>query len=67
MARKPFVSGNYGSAIARVDTCLIVEAGRAQGQLYANLGKKGGGRIQQYGLNLMKRAELTGVIEAMLQ
>jgi len=66
MARKPFFSGNYGSALARVDTRPIVEAGRAQGQMYANMGKQIGGMIQQYGLNKEKRAELTGEIEAML-
>jgi hypothetical protein len=63
---KPFFSGNYGSALARVDTRPIIEAGRAQGQMYANLGKQIGGMIQQYGLNKEKRAELTGEIEAML-
>lgn len=66
MARKPFFSGNYGSALARVDTRPIMEAGRAQGQMYANMGKQIGGMIQQYGLNKEKRAELTGEIEAML-
>jgi len=66
MARKPFFSGNYGSALARVDTRPIIEAGRAQGQMYANMGKQIGGMIQQYGLNKEKRAELTGEIEAML-
>ena len=64
MARKPFFSGNYGSALARVDTRPIVEAGRAQGQMYANMGKQIGGMIQQYGLNKEKRAKLTGEIEA---
>ena len=66
MARKPFFSGNYGSALARVDTRPIIEAGRAQGQMYANMGQQIGGMIQQYGLNKEKRAELTGEIEAML-
>ena len=66
MARKPFFSGNYGSALARVDTRPIMEAGRAQGQMYANMGKQIGGMIKDYGLNKEKRAELTGEIEAML-
>ena len=66
MARKPFFSGNYGSALARVDTRPIIEAGRAQGQMYANMGQQIGGMIQQYGLNKEKRAELTGEIEGML-
>ena len=66
MARKPFFSGNYGSALARVDTRPIIEAGRAQGQMYANMGSQIGGLIKEYGLNKEKRAELTGEIEAML-
>ena len=64
MARKPFFSGNYGSALARVDTRPIMEAGRAQGQMYANLGQQVGGMIEQYGLNKEKRAKITGEIEA---
>jgi len=52
---KPFFSGNYGSALARVDTRPIMEAGRAQGQMYANLGQQVGGMIQQYGLNKEKQ------------
>jgi len=55
MARKPFFSGNYGSALARVDTRPIMEAGRAQGQMYANLGKQVSGAIEQYGLNKEKQ------------
>jgi len=55
MARKPFFSGNYGSALARVDTRPIVEAGRAQGQMFANMGQQIGGMIQQYGLNKEKQ------------
>ena len=63
---KPFFSGNYGSALAKVDTRPITEAGRAQGQMYANMGSQIGGLIKEYGLNKEKRAELTGEIEAML-
>ena len=55
MARKPFFSGNYGSALARVDTRPIIEAGRAQGQMYANMGKQIGDTIEQYQLNKEKR------------
>jgi len=67
MARKPFFSGNYGSALARVDTRPIIEAGRAQGQMYANLGKQVGGMIQQYGLNKEKRAELQDQVESAIK
>ena len=59
-----FFRGNYGSALGRVDTRPIVEAGRAQGQMFANLGGQIGNMIQQYGLNKQKRARLTGEIEA---
>jgi len=52
---KPFFSGNYGSALARVDTRPIIEAGRAQGQMFANMGKQIGDTIQQYQLNKEKR------------
>ncbi len=55
MARKPFFSGNYASALARVDTRPIVEAGKAQGQMYANLGSQIGGMIKEYGLNKEKQ------------
>ena len=54
MAR-PYFTGNYGSALARVDTRPIIEAGRAQGQMYANMGAQIGGMIQQYGLNKEKQ------------
>ena len=55
MARKPFFSGNYGSALARVDTRPIIEAGRAQGQMFANVGSQIGGMIKEYGLNKEKQ------------
>jgi len=60
----PFFRGNYGSALSRVDTRPVIEAGRATGQMYAGLGKEVGGMIKEYGLNKQKRAKLTGEIEA---
>jgi hypothetical protein len=66
MARKPFFSGNYGSALARVDTRPIMEAGRAQGQMYANMGQQIGGMIKQYGLNKEKRNKLQATLEGQL-
>ena len=48
---KPFFSGNYGSALARVDTRPIMEAGKAQGQSFQAIG----GMIKEYGLNKEKR------------
>jgi len=67
MARKPFFSGNYGSALARVDTRPIMEAGRAQGQMFANMGQQIGGLIQQYGLNKEKQGKITDKIENRLK
>jgi len=64
---KPFFSGNYGSALARVDTRPIVEAGKAQGQMYANMGKQIGGMIKEYGLNKEKQGKLTDKIENRLK
>jgi hypothetical protein len=51
----PFFRGNYGSALGRVDTRPIIEAGRAQGQMFAQAGAQIGNMIQQYGLNKQKR------------
>ena len=51
----PFFRGNYGSALSRVDTRPIIEAGRARGQMFAGLGKEVGGMIKEYGLNKEKR------------
>tara|TARA_Y100000004_G_scaffold164201_1_gene194159 strand:- start:904 stop:1962 length:1059 start_codon:yes stop_codon:yes gene_type:complete len=71
MARKPFFSGNYGSALARVDTRPIIEAGRAQGQMFANLGGQIGKTIEQYQLNKEKRdkaeAAFQGDMRRMMQ
>jgi hypothetical protein len=52
---QPFFRGNYGSALGRVDTRPIIEAGRAQGQMFAQAGAQIGNMIQQYGLNKQKR------------
>ena len=57
MARKPFFSGNYGSALGSTANAanLIARAGQSQGQMFANLGGQIGGMIQQYGLNKEKQ------------
>lgn len=57
MARRPFFSGNYGSALGSTANAanLIARAGQQQGQMYANMGQQIGGMIQQYGLNKEKR------------
>ena len=46
----PFFKGNYGSALARVDTRPIIEAGRAQGAMFQNLGNEVAGAIKQLSL-----------------
>ena len=63
MARRPFYTGDYGSALGRIDTRPIIEAGRAQGQMYANLGAEAAKAIETYQLNKEERAKLTGEIE----
>tara|TARA_Y100001963_G_scaffold78134_1_gene108288 strand:+ start:3755 stop:5053 length:1299 start_codon:yes stop_codon:yes gene_type:complete len=57
MARRPFFSGNYGSALGSYDTAarLLAGAGQAQGQMFANLGADIGGAIEKYQLNKEKR------------
>ncbi len=69
MARKPFFSGNYGSALSSNANAanLIARAGQSQGQMFANLGGQIGGMIQQYGLNKEKQGKLTDKIENRLK
>jgi len=57
MARRPFFSGNYGSALGSTANAanLIAQAGQAQGQMFANLGQQIGGAIEKYQLNKEKR------------
>lgn len=55
MARRPFFTGDYGSALGRIDTRPIIEAGRAQGQMYANLGAQAAKAIETYQLNKEER------------
>lgn len=59
MARRPFFSGNYGSALGSYDTAakLIAQAGQAQGQMYANLGKIAVESINKYAENKQKKEE----------
>ena len=60
----PFFRGNYGSALGRVDTRPIIEAGRAQGQMFAQAGAQIGNMIQQYGLNKQKQKENKNTIKS---
>ena len=63
MARRPFFTGDYGSALGRIDTRPIMEAARAQGQMFAGLGAEAAKTIETYQLNKEERAKLTGEIE----
>ena len=75
MARQPFFTGNYGSALAQVDTRPIMEGARAQAAMYQNLGQSLGqnigGAIEKYQLNKEKReqseAAATGTIKSIMQ
>ncbi len=66
MARRPYFSGNYGSALGSTANAanLIARAGATQGQMYANMGQQIGGMIQQYGLNKEKQKENKATIKS---
>lgn len=66
MARRPYFSGNYGSALGSTANAanLIAQAGATQGQMYANMGNQIGGMIKQYGLNKEKRKENKSTIKS---
>jgi hypothetical protein len=66
MARRPFFSGNYGSALGSTANAanLIARAGQQQGQMFANMGQQIGGMIQQYGLNKEKQKKNEGFIKS---
>mgnify|MGYP005673692063 FL=1 len=68
MARQPFFSGNYGSALGSTANAanLIARAGETQGRMFANMGAQIGGMIQQYGLNKEKRNKLQATLEGQL-
>ena len=67
MARQPYFSGNYGSALGQIDTRPIMQGAAAQAAMYQGLGQNIGGAIEKYQLNKVKRAKLTGDIEAYLK
>jgi len=68
MARRPFFSGNYGSALGSYDTAarLLAGAGQAQGQMFANLGADIGGAIEKYGLMKEKQKKDKGFLKGAL-
>jgi len=66
MARRPYFSGNYGSALGSTANAanLIARAGETQGRMFANMGAQIGGMIQQYGLNKEKQKKNEGFIKS---
>ena len=68
MARRPYFSGNYGSALGSTANAanLLARAGETQGKMFANMGAQVGGMIQQYGLNKEKRNKLQATFEGQL-
>lgn len=67
MARQPYFSGNYGSALGQIDTRPIMQGAAAQAAMYQNLGANIGGAIEKYGLNKEKRNKLSAQLEGRLQ
>ena len=67
MARQPFFSGNYGSALAQVDTRPIMQGAAAQAAMYQGLGQNIGGAIEKYGLNKEKAETADMMIGAYLE
>ena len=55
MARQPYFSGNYGSALGQIDTRPIMQGAAAQAAMYQGLGQNIGGAIEKYQLNKQKR------------
>ena len=46
MARQPYFSGNYGSALGQIDTRPIMQGAAAQAAMYQGLGQIIGGAIE---------------------
>ena len=75
MARQPFFSGNYGSALAQVDTRPIMQGALRTADMYQGLGQTFTGEIEKYQLNKEKREKneaaaigtITGMPPEMLQ
>ena len=55
MARQPYFSGNYGSALAQIDTRPIMQGAAAQAAAYQGIGQNMAGAIEKYQLNKQKR------------
>ena len=55
MARQPYFTGNYGSALAQIDTRPIMQGAAAQAAAYQGIGQNIAGAIEKYQLNKEKR------------
>ena len=64
MARRPFFTGDYGSALGRIDTRPIIEAGRAQAEMFAGLGAEAAKAIETYQLNKERQKEDRNTIKS---
>mgnify|MGYP003675355976 CR=1 FL=1 len=67
MARQPFFSGNYGSALGQIDTRPIMQGAAAQAAMYQGLGQNIGGAIEKYGLNKEREKKANARIKASVQ
>lgn len=68
MARRPYFSGNYGSALGSTANAanIIARAGETQGRMFQQMGQQIGGMIQQYGLNKEKQKKADARIKSAL-
>lgn len=66
MARRPYFSGNYGSALGSTANAanIIARAGETQGRMFQQMGQQIGGMIQQYGLNKEKQKKADARIKS---
>ena len=64
MARQPYFSGNYGSALAQIDTRPIMQGAAAQAAAYQGIGKTFAGEIEKYGLMKEKQKKQQGNIKS---
>jgi len=68
---KPYFTGDYGSALAQIDTRPIMQGAAAQAAAYQGIGQNMAGAIEKYQLNKEKRekseAAATGTIQSIMQ
>ena len=64
---KPYFTGDYGSALAQIDTRPIMQGAAAQAAMYQGLGQNIGGAIEKYGLNKEREKKANARIKASIQ